>query len=247
MPTLGRPHVVILIDHANVPWERINPRTLVEGCTEALGAHLPEELPIRIHLRAYGGWYADDVTTPTRYNAADFYQEHCPVLIRVSRGLLRLSFEFADTLLRRPRGLAEPVRISHTVVRRSAAPRCSRVPDAPSCDEPECNLRATRRWIRGKAACHKPACPTPFSAQFERFEQKQVDVHLVLDLLALLGDNQPPALVTLVSDDADFLPALFVAAEIAMDRCTPSLLRFHGSSRYLDAQLLASGVKIVTL
>jgi hypothetical protein len=235
---------VLLLDHDNVEQSGVGLLTLIHTWIDSAGTHLQATGVMSLLVRAYGGWFQDTRTSPARIRASEFYQEATPSILRRNGRYYSLSFEFADHLAASTigAGLADPMRITHTVARRAAALQVKILNDKQQCTEPDCELKATKKWIRKKRACTRISCPVDFRSAFERTEQKQVDVHLALDLLEFL--KHTTGQVALASDDADLLPAVALALlnGVAQDRLT--LLRCGEGSSYLDGAARAGGVRI---
>jgi uncharacterized LabA/DUF88 family protein len=82
-----------------------------------------------------------------------------------------------------------------------------------------------------------------YSDQFERWEQKQVDIHLAVDL------NKATQLfpkVALISADTDFIPALYAAAQ-ASPSTEITVIRPRCQGTYADHVLRSCGVRLVNL
>jgi hypothetical protein len=238
--------LTLLIDHDNARWQSVPLVALLTAWIDSLGDAVADFGVITIAIRAYGGWYSGHGATDARYRAADFYQFHCPSVFRVGRRFCRVSFAFADSLVAgRASADAEPVRITHTVADRAGPTRFMRRPGA-ACAEPGCELPLIRRWLRNKAACTKRGCPRHFSEVFLHPQQKQVDVHLAVDLVAMAEPTCRGGHLGLLSDDSDLLPAVLYAAIKRPTSRAISLLRTRGhSDTYLDRTLRELGVQIV--
>ena len=227
----------LLLDHDNIEFPRVTVRHLIETWIDADPAlHLPGP-PVTLRLRAYGGWFAEGVSTDARFRAAEMYTENAPSLFKRGSNFYSLSFEFADTL-----AAARTTRITHTVARRRSTPSATSIRAAAPCSETDCEIKATRRWLKHNRACGREACPRAFVDHFERLEQKQVDVHLALDLIALLG--LPDDRIGLVTDDADVMPAVLAATANGTAQNRLTLLRFNSRATYADPHLLANNVRI---
>jgi hypothetical protein len=88
--------------------------------------------------------------------------------------------------------------------------------------------------MRNQRACFKPECPRSFADHFARREQKQVDVHIAVDLMTLAECNDLCRHIAIASDDTDLLPAIAAAgARLAANR-TLTALRFSAGTRCVD-------------
>lgn len=103
-----------------------------------------------------------------------------------------------------------------------------------------------RRWINRRRACPKSECPLTFYECYVREEQKQVDVHLVVDFLQMAWISGKTVHLALLSDDCDFLPALVTAAKGPFS-ASITHLRCNLKSTYLDPELCATGVNLIQL
>lgn len=238
---------VLLVDHDNIPLSDMPLDRIVTRWVQSIGADHTLPAVISVHIRAYGGWFSEERATQARYRAVEYYQEFCPALFRLDKHFCRLSFQFAD-FLANPSSLLSSgdTRISHTMAERSSVPRCKPRKNADPCDQQDCELAGVRKWLKGKHACTRNACPRSFGEHFVRLEQKQVDVHLAVDLIRC-SNGKPAIFLGIASDDADLLPAVASTAATRPQTCDLSLLRFSSRPRYLDAFILQSGGRILTL
>jgi len=233
---------VFLIDHENIPYDRVTVREII---TCWLDATSDIRNAVRyVDVRAYGGWFQESSASRARFLAADFYQR-CPTVLLHNGLLCHLTFSFADKLFKPSELFArdsEPF-ISHTVAVRSTPLHVQRNSGA-ICAEEDCELPSVKKWIKKRRACLKPACPHAFDAFFIRYEQKQVDVHLATDLLRACQSDIDDLIV--VSEDWDLLPAFLACVEDRRPHQRLTILRFRQTGTYLDAMLLARGARIVT-
>jgi len=236
---------LFLLDHDNIPHTRASIKKLIASWLNSLPAAVSS--PVYIDIRAYGGWYDKDSATPARFSAADLYQRDCPTVLMHEGVLCRLSFRFADKLITpSAESLVDEMehRITHTVALRGAPLYIQRQAEQRECIVADCELSRVRKWINKRKACPKPACPHQFDEYFVRYEQKQVDVHLSVDLL--LACKAQIDHIVLVSEDWDLLPALLAASiECANGKKMLSLIRFRQSATYLDAILARRNVRII--
>lgn len=237
-----RATLVLLIDHDNVPFASVRLISLIECWLDSLrqGGELPRRGVQSIQVRAYGGWYSGTATTPDRYSAAEFYQRTCPSVMSFEGSYVRLTFQFADELLDAG-GARSSIRLTHTVAERSNPTRATRT--AFQCPEDDCEVASITRWIRTARGCTRVDCPHRFSDVLRRLEQKQVDVHMAIDLLTL-ATSRYAAGIALASDDADMLPAL-AAAGGRRNGCAVAVIRFDAPTSYLDGTLRDLGCDII--
>lgn len=236
-------NIIILIDHDNIDTSRYDPRSIV---TAALHAIPDVADGVYVTLRAYGGWFEGTSPTESRFRALVSYQNLCPTLIRTDRGLARIIFEFADELAL-SRSHRRKIDIRYTVtVRRTADPIVA-CRGAMQCGEVDCQVREVRKWARRKNACFSPTCPHPFNAFFQRRQQKQVDVHLAVDLVWLASTCDQNTAIVMASDDTDLLPALLQASS---QNGTAKIIRLRSHSdptTSSDALLARRGIIDIVL
>ena len=232
----------LLLDHDNITLDATSLRDIVSRWVRSI-ANLPAGIP-NIRIRAYGGWFSDLTTTEDRFKAAAFYQSACPAILPIDDRYFRITFAFADELFMSNAG-APVIPIRGTVASRASPSRFRRHPSASSCPETNCELIAVRRWAKKARACTRTACPFDFGSQFERLEQKQVDVHLAVDTMLIADALTDGGHLAIASDDADLLPAAAAAVHRLRSGVTLTLIRLRDQSTYLDSQLLASGVSIL--
>lgn len=235
-------NALVLLDHDNVPHDAAVLRSVITSWVPSM----PDAQPVAfLNVRAYGGWYRDTAVSNSRFEAADYYQQNCPSLLRVGEVLCRLTFSFADRVLNlnHDSQIADGPTITHTVATRSAPLHADRRAQAPTCAESDCEIRTTQRWIKKKRACPKPGCPHLYGDFFTRSEQKQVDVHLAVDLIR--GVLARYDAVVLVSEDWDILPAILAAVDLLLPGQRLILVRVRRGVTYLDAYLAEAGVTVV--
>ncbi len=230
----------LLLDHDNIDFSRVSVRRLLETWIDADPILRQPGPPVALRLRAYGGWFAESASSDARFRAAEMYTEAAPSLIKYAGNFYSVSFEFADSL-----ASAKTVRITNTVVKRASTPTVTAIRGAAACPETDCEIKATRRWLRHSRACGREACPRAFIDHFERVEQKQVDVHLAVDLISMLSTRNDH--VGVATDDADVLPAVLAAAATGTAQGRLTLLRFNPRTTYADPYLLGSDVRIATV
>jgi hypothetical protein len=239
---------ILLLDHDNIPYEQVSLDQIIRSWLDSFCNRLPDSGIISMKVRAYGGWYEEDYSSAARYHASEFYQNMCPSSFFYGKYICRLSFEFADYLAL-PFGNDEradsAIRITHTVARRASAPNIKMLSQVTPCLEEGCQLRTVRTWVRRKRACTKQGCPHSFSNYFQRLEQKQVDVHMAVDLLTYVAKEQEGCHVAIASDDQDLLPAVAASAKHRLNPGTLTLIRLYSSATYLDSLLIESGVRII--
>jgi uncharacterized LabA/DUF88 family protein len=239
-------HALFLVDHDNIPHAD---GTIKSVLTSWLRNHIVDarRSAVYVDIRAYGGWFDGLSVTQSRFAAADFYQRTSPTVILHDGVICRMSFQFADTLLAgaAARYMADSAPlIAYTVVTRSSPLYVRTRTSQRDCGETGCELHNVRKWISKRRACHNEKCPHAFGDYFVRTEQKQVDVHLAVDLVrACLGHFDH---IVLVSEDWDLLPALLGATELCNSGQVISVVRFRPGVTYLDSVLIARSVHIIT-
>jgi len=239
---------VLLIDHENVPFGGVSLQEIVASWLDSIRAELPSSGILTINVRAYGGWFEEEIVSPSRYSANEFYVAQCPSTFKFEGYYCRLLFAFADNLAARDSSSGEIVsaRITHTVAMRESPKGYRILSPTLTCSEASCELNAIRRWLRRGKACFKKGCPHDFSDFFRRVEQKQVDVHIATDLIYYSVLSPPRFHVALASDDLDLLPAVACASIKRNGLSTLSVVRFLKASTYLDEFLTQNGTRIVS-
>jgi hypothetical protein len=238
---------LVLLDHDSIPFETVSLRRILEAWIAAI----PETtLPAGTHsvlVRSYGGWFRQAQTSEGRFKASNFYQNECPSMLRTPDRYWRTHFEFADKLLMPPGAEQTQVApsITHTVAVRGSAESVVGRSGAAPCPEVDCQLRPVKRWIRRRRACTRAACPLEFKDQFERLQQKQVDIHLATDLLTWAHTWDRACWLAIASDDIDLLPSLAAAALVRQRVPKLTLVRFFTRSTYLDATLAGLEICLV--
>jgi uncharacterized LabA/DUF88 family protein len=177
----------------------------------------------------------------------EYYQEQCPSLFKYAGRIVRLSFEFADKLLSangEPSVADDHPFITHTVATRNTPLYLTKHPDVAPCVIDECEISKVKKWIKKRRACILPSCPHAFDRYFGRTEQKQVDVHLAVDLVIRATTVAVAEHVVVASEDWDLLPAIYACTRYRNPLCL-SLVRFRPGGTYLDRALEAAGLRFV--
>ena len=219
---------LILIDHSNIPWDTISVTDILRQWTRPMASDSATRFVMFLVVRAYGGWFDGDLTSSDRFAAATFYQDTCPALFETGKMTASVRFEFADTLSPWGVTVASRLAITHTVASRRAPGRYL-LTKAATCTNAKCQLKLLRKWSRSKRACQEPTCKMDFADCVVRPEQKQVDVHMALDLVAAAGSG------------------LFQSIAVASDDADLALLRIAAPISYLDGRLTSLGVRLVRI
>jgi len=236
--------LVLLVDHDNLPGPTVPFRDILLPWFSDLQRDFEPSI-LDLTIRVFGGWFRDLHTTERRFEAAAYYQDTCPTALRANSHIVRINFRFADSL-QLPGPSRKSFPITHTVAKRKGAVYHSQRSDWLKCKQDECQLSKVRRWFWKRSACTKRSCKQPFSAVFERDEQKQVDIHIITELLLLLVADSSPAEIGLVSSDWDMLPGLLAAAHLAHKNGTKlTSIRFSETPTYQDQALRDLGVRII--
>jgi uncharacterized LabA/DUF88 family protein len=230
----------LLLDHDNIPWHEIDISQLIRCWLFRVMDGSPAGV-LDVRLRAYGGWFAGNVASARRFDALTFYQKSCPAVIKLGPAFVRIAFEFADSLLLGTFGV---VPIRNTYVTRASGQVLKPRAGVQTCGETDCEIKRMRRWVGRRRACPKTECPLSFSDCYVREEQKQVDVHLAVDLMQTAWASTRPTHLAVASDDSDFLPALLAAGR-TVRQGSVSHLRANLRSTYLDPELDAAGVHLI--
>lgn len=235
--TQAEPRFYVLIDHGNCRHADSQfVKNVISTWFNEIRSACTLPRIVTVDVRAYGGWFDGDMVTEERYDALSFYQTRCPSLLLVESTYCRFRFHFADDLILPLDTSGQGLPIRGTVAERSRPLRLSRRPGSSTCADTDCELRSIQRWLRKSSACPKANCPHSFATMFRRLEQKQVDVHLSMDMVTLAA--RPLHHIAIVSDDTDFIPALARAGYSAPTGTTVWWLTTQGCSSAHTTSLL---------
>lgn len=241
------PDLILLLDHDNLPGVRSDLGRLVGPWLARLEStgQLPRgrETTASLHARFYGGWFDGYRVSQSRYQAGQEYDTGWPALLQRPGYLLRITFEFSEDLL--GAGSHPKHKITNTVAFRGRPIRANPTPLAKTCPEPACERKKVQQWIKRGSGCTLGVCPNTFIDCFQRHEQKQVDIHLALDLISLTSGDIGSAHIAIATDDLDFAPALLRAAHSIAERASLTLIRTIRKPLYCDETLRGLGATIV--
>jgi len=161
-----------------------------------------------LNFRLYGGWFCDNNITPQRIEAINT-MANWPSIIRISDKIYRIKYNFADTLY----GFSdnEYAQIKQTYIERKEKLfnikfRKSKM-TSKLCKKSNCGINSVNKWLKSGKACTNSDCTESFSNFFVRFEQKQVDTHILVDFIHII-QNLENHFVFIMSNDMDFLPGV---------------------------------------
>jgi hypothetical protein len=192
------------------------------------------------------GWKGDQLSE-SRQKAMSFHADECPALLRVDGVFWRVGFEFADRLVGFVGRKAPMPAIHNTFVMRPVPRLMLSRNGAYTCVEGDCEARRLRDWFYSRRGCTRKACKHLFGDIWSRSEQKQVDIHLAIDLITLAPNTDPGFTLALATDDADFLPALLAASHATPCPHLLSHLRCQMQPTYLDDFLTSQGLAIISV
>jgi Uncharacterized conserved protein len=244
-PPRSADSMVALMDYKNLQASGCNlSDALVCWLQQAVETNLSGPV-VDVYVRTYGAWFDGTAPSEERTQALLYYQAHMPSLFAVGKRMFRAHLRFAEGLVSTSRvsSGADRFVFTHTSVVRPSEVTSAIKKNTEACTVPSCRLADVRRWISRRKACLEHGCPSPYSKFFERREQKQVDVHIAVDLLESVNSTYKLALV---SADNDFLPALMAFASRG-DGSRLTWIRPHGEITYMDAFLRSSGITITNL
>lgn len=246
--SLSQPALILLLDHENLPFPKISIKEILCHWLDSLTSHIRSVGIVSIRIRAYGGWYDGTNVSDARYRASEFYQDCCPIGFRHHMAYCKVRFEFADSLvLPFNMGSSDTVPVTHTVATRNSPYMMGLRQDRQICNESDCQLQSIKKWLRAQRGCPRPGCPQAFVNQFIRREQKQVDIHIALDLITFAEQSDANLHIGLASDDYDMIPALAAAVFRRKSASSLTWLRFKNYSTYLDNWLRSRGVQLTTV
>lgn len=183
-----------------------------------------------VAIRMYGGWLQDGVLTDRASALQTLIGSPASSAPHPNQpGLLRLKVGLVLRLAGLP-GLVW----RHTLRSRAGLPRL-RLADSPrptACVIDDCCpidllQRVSRKPER---ECHVTGCAVRAESAFLIREQKMVDTLIACDCLTLAETN---ALVMVLSDDLDVLPAIALAASNPMNNSEIALVRSSGGAEHL--------------
>lgn len=244
---MSESRAVLLLDHDNVPFGSVGLKSILERWLLELAPRTQRGSVRTAIVRAYGGWWKGDQLSESRQKATSFYADECPALLRVDGVFWRVGFEFADRLVGFVGRKAPMPAIHNTFVMRPVPPLKISRNGAYTCIEADCEARKLRDWFYSRRGCTRKACQNLFGDIWSRSEQKQVDIHLAIDLITLAPNIDPAFNLALATDDADFLPALLSASYVSPSPHSLSHLRCQMQPTYLDDFLTSQGVVIISV
>lgn len=241
-----RSNLFLLIDHANVDYDKVNLLKLIKSWLLSLSSRHTLPSICDVYIRAYGGWNYNGMESEARFEASAFYQQLCPSMIKIGDNYFIISFCFAEHLLLANHPNSTPFLFNNTVVVRKKLQSLNIVA-TPECDVSSCELEKIRKWLRSKKACTNTACSHAFSDVFSRKEQKQVDIHLCLDFVSCVADKSDCHHVGLVTSDFDLIPALVMVLSKNPNSKDICLIRTEDYTSYADSFLAQNGIHILPL
>ncbi|MBX3712204.1 MAG: hypothetical protein KF800_09615 [Lysobacter sp.] len=235
---------LLLVDHVNSDLRNENALKYVLGSwIESFKKIKGDSGTVELLVRAYGGWWFDGVASLERDQAFEYYQSACPSLIATHGVIARVRFEFADYLLV---DTSKRAKISHSVGIRTKPERLRAKMVSGSCRIQGCASESILSWARNKKACPHNQCDKAFADRFERLEQKQVDVHLSMDLYCAAKSNLIREIAVL-SADMDVMPAVLAAGICSDESVHVSLIRNARSNVSMDPHMDRVGVSLLEL
>lgn len=196
---------LVLVDYANIRWKDLDFKKLVLKICESV-----DEKNDFLLFRLYGGWYYDESVSEQRIEAikeVGFW----PTIVRIETRIIRIKYIFSDSLIGfegNERGM-----VRRTYIERKAKVKGIKVKsdnELALCKKASCSLRITHKWLSSLKACVHKECEKKFNDIFVRYEQKQVDTHMLCDFLVSLN-NESFSKILLMSSDVDFMPGIQTA------------------------------------
>lgn len=199
---------LILVDFANCDWKYISVTNLVKDIyLQCKLKNVDFDLVI---MRLYGGWYVDNLVSDQRQDAVREIGSW-PTIIRISENkIIRIQFSFADEILGYKGN--ENASVRRTFVERTAKLKGVKIKGDVSslCNSANCRIKETSKWLSTQKSCLNNTCGKKFGEVFVRYEQKQVDTHLLCDFMISL-QNQENCMILIMSKDLDFMPGIQTA------------------------------------
>jgi uncharacterized LabA/DUF88 family protein len=207
----------ILIDYANFNWSKIDFSQLLNLAIGSLKHN--DIFAASINIRIYGGWFYNDVVTQQRIDAM-ITIANWPNIIRVFDKIYRIKYTFSDTLYGFNKN--EFAQIKKNFIERKEKLHNIKFQKTENisnlCTKTNCSIDRVNRWLKSDKACINTDCPRKFSDFFVRFEQKQVDTHILVDFLHIIHMAEEN-FVFIMSDDIDFLPGIQYAIVNKKNSC----------------------------
>ena len=143
---------VLLIDHYNLPFPTVTPRTILEAWIKRVFITTTPNM-FQIQVRAYGGWFVGNTASDGRFKASEFYQANCcPSLFKIDETYCRVIFEFADNLIPMSNSRVVYPGIENTLVARKSPEQMKFRPNVPVCTERVSRNRHFSRAAQGVTA-----------------------------------------------------------------------------------------------
>ena len=184
-----------------------------------------------ISCRLYGGWYENGRAT-----------DHAEILNRALQNQpkrlkrKRLRFELADRLLDAP---STP--LPSSVQRRERFPAIKMALPAAACGAPATCAMSRIQAALENQRCTESGCSVSFADVSSVREQKGVDVHMALDLMALGRERES---TTLITDDFDLVPPALLFGTQSPERFLWVSLK---NTTAIEVFLTRSGIRFATL
>lgn len=197
----------ILIDYDNVKNdEYFDINSYVVSLLERIVRTISQDINYRVYIRLYGGWFEQSRLTRDAQILSTEIFGLSPKLYTYAVYNTRFmisKFEISRTLL-----INEEKELHHTY-RSKKRINGLRLYGSKEycCEEFSVFFRKLKKFKKNTGKC--PYCNNEALSNIKFIEQKMVDTMLVSDLFYLSQDNN---YILLVSDDDDFIPALFQAS-----------------------------------
>jgi len=169
----------LFIDYSNFNWSKIFFEDLLKEIFMQFASRGKQILTFDVRL--YGGWYSEGLVTDQRTQAI-LMVNTWPNITKFENIVVRIKYSFADQVLS---NYSDPIfDVRNTYVRRQELfPRFKFV-FSNDCKCKKCKIEEVRSWFKSGKACFETTCRKGASDVLVRFEQKQVDTHLLADLMS---------------------------------------------------------------
>lgn len=201
---------LILVDYANCDWKKIDFKQLVfDICLNCKkNGHVIDLLIFRF----FGGWYLENEVAEQKFDAQRKIASW-PTMLRVELNVVRISYTFADGIIGYEQN--DNAIIRQTYVQRRAKLKGIKIKKKENCTNMACSIKTVQRWLGSSHSCTLKGCETKFDDMFVRYEQKQVDSHLLCDFILSLKDDKYSK-IFIMSSDIDFMPGIQTAVLLGM-------------------------------
>jgi len=195
--------IYINIDYDNVIKNKESFRLIITSLIETVYNKI-NLVKIDVFVRLYGGWFEKSITSTSRIKAMADIQKYFKNIYKIKDKYIICRYQFADYIIKNQHN-SDQYELTHTIVKRPCE-KSIIISKNFTCNNPSCKIKDLSKWIYNKNACFEPSCKEKYFNAIERYEQKQVDTHLMIDTLLLSEKINNDDYICIASDDWDFIP-----------------------------------------